>query len=106
MSARALRRVFGAFMTGATWSAAALAILPLAAILAMLLVKGAGSLDWNFFTKSAVPVGEPGGGFAYAIVGTLIIVGIACAIGVPVGVGAGIYLAEFGTGRLGWLVQG
>jgi phosphate transport system permease protein len=92
-------------MTGATYGAAALAILPLAVILAMLLAKGAGSLDWNFFTRSAVPVGEPGGGFAYAIVGTLIIVGIACIIGVPVGVGAGIYLAEFGSGRLGWLVR-
>jgi len=105
MSSRATRRVFGAFMTGTTYGAAALAILPLAAILAMLLVKGAGSLDWNFFTKSAVPVGETGGGFAYAIVGTLIIVGIAAAIGVPIGVGAGIYLAEFGAGRLAWLVR-
>jgi phosphate transport system permease protein len=99
------RRVVGAFMTGATYTAAALAILPLAMILGMLIVKGAGSLDWNFFTKSAVPVGEPGGGFSNAIVGTLIIVGMACTIGVPVGVGAGIYLAEFGSGRFGWVVR-
>jgi phosphate transport system permease protein len=105
MASRATRRVFGALMTGATYGAAALAILPLAVILAMLLVKGAGSLDWNFFTKSAVPVGEAGGGFAHAIVGTLIIVGLACVIGVPIGVGAGIYLAEFGGGRIGWLVR-
>ncbi len=105
MAGQAGRRVFGALMTGATYGAAALAILPLAAILGMLLVKGAGSLNWDFFVKSAVPMGESGGGFAHAIVGTLIIVGIACLIGVPLGVGAGIYLAEFGGGRFGWLVR-
>ena len=99
------RRAVGAAMTGATYTAAALAIIPLVAILAMLVVKGAGSLDWNFFTKSAVPVGEPGGGFANAIVGTLLVVGVAAAIGLPIGVGAGIYLAEFGGGTVGWLVR-
>jgi phosphate transport system permease protein len=99
------RRVVGAAMTGATYSAAALAIIPLVAILVMLVMKGAGSLDWNFFTRSAVPVGEPGGGFAHAIVGTLLIVGVAAVIGMPIGVGAGIYLAEFGGGTVGWLVR-
>jgi phosphate transport system permease protein len=105
MAGRVGRRVLSAVMTGATYSTAALAILPLAAILAMLVVKGAGSLDWNFFTKSSVPLGEMGGGFAHAIVGTGIIVGLACVIGVPFGVGAGIYLAEFGGGKLGWMVR-
>ena len=105
MAANTSRRVFGAFMTGATYGAAVLVILPLAAILGMLIVKGAGSIDWNFFTKSAVPLGEAGGGFANAIVGTLIIVGLACVIGVPVGIGAGIYLAEFGGGTVGWVVR-
>ncbi len=105
MASRLGRKLFGAAMTGATYAAAALAILPLAAILAMLVAKGAGSLDWNFFTQPMVPAGETGGGFAHAIVGTLIIVGLACAIGVPVGIGAGVYLAEFGSGTLGWLVR-
>lgn len=105
MAAPATRRIVGAAMTGATYSAAALAIVPLAAILVMLVMKGAGAIDWNFFTKSAVPVGEAGGGFAHAIVGTLLIVGVACAIGIPVGVGAGIFLAEFGGGALGWIVR-
>jgi phosphate transport system permease protein len=105
MASRTWRRVFGAAMTGATYGAAALAILPLAAILAMLIAKGAGALDWNFFTKSSVPLGEAGGGFAHAIVGTLLIVGMACGIGIPVGVGAGIFLAEYGDGRLGWTVR-
>jgi len=105
MANRALRRAFGAAMTGATYGAAALAILPLAAILGMLIVKGAGSLDLAFFTKSSVPLGEMGGGFAHAIAGTLMIVGLACLVGVPIGVGAGIYLAEFGGGGFGWLVR-
>lgn len=105
MAKSVARKVFGGFMTGATYGAAALAILPLAAILGMLIVKGAGSLDWDFFTKTAVPLGESGGGFKHAIVGTLIIVGLACAIGVPIGIGAGIYLAEFGSRKLGWVVR-
>ena len=105
MASRTVRRVVGALMTGATYGAAALALLPLAAILAMLVLRGAGSLDWNFFTHSSVPLGEAGGGFAHAIAGTLIIVGLACLIGVPIGVGAGIFLAEFGGGAFGWLVR-
>jgi phosphate transport system permease protein len=105
MRGRLARRLIGSTMTGATYGTAALAILPLAAIFAMLLVKGAGSIDWNFFMKSAVPAGESGGGFAHAIVGTLIIVSLACAIGLPIGVGTGIFLAEFGGGQLGFGVR-
>lgn len=99
------RRMFGTFMTGATYGAAFLALVPLFAILGMLVVKGAGSLDLNFFIKSSVPLGETGGGFAHAIVGTLIIVAVAAAIGVPVGVGAGIYLAEYGSGTTATIVR-
>jgi len=105
MGTRVTRRLVGAAMTGATYGAAVLAIVPLAAILGMLVTKGAGSIDFAFFTRSSVPLGESGGGFAHAIVGTLIIVGLACAIGIPVGVGVGIYLAEFGAGWLGWVVR-
>lgn len=105
MSARLPRRLVSSLMTGATYGAAALAVLPLAAVLAMLITKGAGSLDWNFFTRSSVPLGESGGGFAHAITGTVIIVGLACAIGIPIGVGAGVFLAEFGGGRVGWVVR-
>ena len=105
MATRLARRVVGAAMTGATYSAALLAILPLAAILVMLVMKGAGSLDWNFFTRSSVPLGETGGGFAHAIAGTLMMVGLACLIGIPIGIGIGIFLAEFGGGALGTLVR-
>lgn len=105
MRGNLVRRVVGSTMTGVTYGAAALAILPLAVILGMLLVKGAGSIDWDFFTKSAVAVGETGGGFAHAIVGTLVIVGLACAVGLPIGVATGIFLAEFGGGRLGFAIR-
>jgi phosphate transport system permease protein len=105
MADRTARRVIGAFMTGATYAAATVAILPLAAIFGMLVFKGAGSIDWAFFTESSVPLGETGGGFAHAISGTLIMVGLACTFGVPLGVGIGVYLAEFGTNTLGWVVR-
>jgi len=105
MASRLSRRLVGAAMTGATYATAFLAIVPLAAILAMLVAKGAGSLDLDFFLKSSVPLGEAGGGFAHAIVGTLIVVALACLIGIPVGIGAGIFLAEFGGGPTGAVVR-
>ena len=105
MHGRLARKLLGSTMTGVTYGAAALAILPLAVILAMLLFKGAGSIDWDFFTKAAVPLGEKGGGFSHAIVGTLIIVGLACFVGVPIGVATGIFLAEFGGGRVGFGIR-
>ena len=81
------------------------AVLALVLILGNLLVKGASSIDWAFFTKSPVPAGQSGGGVANAIVGTGIIVGLGALIGVPIGVGIGIYLAEYGSGRFGFLVR-
>jgi len=81
------------------------AVLALVLILGNLLVKGASSLDWAFFTKSPVPAGQSGGGVANAIAGTILILGLAALIGVPVGVGAGMYLAEYGAGRLGFAVR-
>jgi phosphate transport system permease protein len=105
MRGRLARRVVGSLMTGATYGTAVLALLPLAAIFAMLIAKGAGAIDWNFFVKAAAPPGESGGGFAHAIVGTLIIVTLSCAVGLPIGVGTGIFLAEFGGGRLGFGIR-
>ena len=81
------------------------AVLALVLILGNLLVKGASSLDWAFFTKSPVPAGQSGGGVANAIAGTILIVGLAVLIGVPVVVGAGMYLAEYGAGRLGFALR-
>src|SRR2546422_2062918 len=81
------------------------AVLALVLILGNLLAKGTSSIDWAFFTKSPVPAGETGGGVANAIVGTGIIVGLAALIGLPIGIGAGLFLAEYGSGRLGFMVR-
>lgn len=106
MSARAIRRrVKSATMTAIVAALAILAVLPLLLIFGDLIHKGASSIDWNFFVKGPVPAGETGGGVANAIVGTLIIVGLGCLVGMPVGVGTGLFLAEFGNGRLGWAVR-
>jgi phosphate transport system permease protein len=105
MSARLRRRVWSGIMTGVVIGLCALAILPLAFILGDLIAKGASSLDWSFFTKGPVPAGETGGGVANAIVGTGIVVSLAALLGLPIGIGAGIFLAEYGSGRLGWIVR-
>ena len=78
-------------------------LLPLIAILGYLLYKGFSSLNWNFFTKAPAPVGESGGGMANAIVGSAVILAVASAMGIPLGIGAGVYLAEYGRGK--WMAR-
>jgi phosphate transport system permease protein len=102
---RILRRVISNVMVGLMIAAVAVALLPLFFILLDLVVKGAGSLSLDFFTKTPAPAGESGGGVAHAIVGTLIIVGTASLIGLPIGIAAGIYCAEFPGSRLTWLTR-
>lgn len=94
MKTRLARHWISGAMIGLTYLAAVLATLPLLLILWHLLKKGAASLSLEFFTNMPKPVGEAGGGMANAIVGTLTLIGIACMIGLPIGIGAGIYLAE------------
>jgi phosphate transport system permease protein len=96
----ARRRGTSVVMVALTCAAAALAIVPLVAILAYLLKQGAGALSLDFFTNTPKPVGEAGGGMANAIVGTLILIGVASAVGLPIGIGAGLYLAERRGARL------
>jgi phosphate transport system permease protein len=106
VSARRLRRrVVSGLMTGLVAGLCLVAVLALVLILGYLVAKGASSLDWSFFVKSPVPAGQSGGGVANAIAGTLIIVGLAALIGLPIGIGTGLYLAEYGSGRLGWTVR-
>jgi phosphate transport system permease protein len=106
VSARTVRRrVASGLMTGVVAALSFTAVLALVLILADLIAKGASSIDWNFFTKGPAPAGETGGGVANAIVGTGIIVGLAAMIGLPIGIGAGLFLAEYGSGRLGLLVR-
>jgi phosphate transport system permease protein len=88
------RRGTSIVMVTLTCLAAAVAVVPLITILAYLLKQGAGALSLDFFTKMPAPVGERDGGMANAIVGTLILIGIASVVGLPIGIGAGLYLAE------------
>ena len=106
MSVRvAARRIKSGFFTGLVTFLCFLAVLPLFLIFADLVHKGASSINWDFFVQIPVPAGQLGGGVANAIVGTIIIVLIACFVGIPIGIGTGLYLAEYGTGRLGWMVR-
>lgn len=100
MNRRALRRLVSNGMVGLMVLAVVLAVLPLLLILANLILKGAGSLSLAFFTRMPVPAGETGGGVLHAIVGTLTIVGLASLIGLPVGVSAGMFCAEYPGTRL------
>ena len=101
----ARRRLMSVVMVSLTCAAAALAVVPLVVILAYLMKQGAGALSLDFFIHTPKPVGEAGGGMANAIVGTLILIGIASAVGLPVGIGAGLYLAEQRGTRLANLVR-
>ena len=106
MSVRRLRRrLINGVMTTLVGVLSFVAVLALLLILGHLIAKGASSLDWAFFTRNPVPAGEIGGGVAHAIAGTAIIVGLAGLIGLPIGIGTGLYLAEYGSGRLGWIVR-
>ena len=84
--------------TGLAILATVLVVTPLIAIFGYLIYKGASSLNFAFFTQVPKPEGEVGGGMANAIVGSGVLLGIASLLGVPIGIGGGIYLAEFGRG--------
>lgn len=85
--------------------AVGLAVIPLASVLYYTAARGIGGIDLDFFTELPKPVGEPGGGMGNAIEGTLRLIGMSCAIGIPVGVLAGVFLAEFPGTRFATLVR-
>jgi len=91
--------------TGFAILAAILVLVPLLAIFAYLVIKGVGSVNWAFLTQTPKPPGETGGGMANGIVGTGMILAVASLIGIPVGVGSGIYLAEYGRNRFGDVIR-
>ena len=99
------RRGTNFLITFAAGAAVFLVLLPLGAIFAYLVYKGIGSINWAFLTQTPKPVGEAGGGMANAIAGTALILLIASCAGVPIGIGAGIYLAEYGRNRFGNLIR-
>lgn len=87
-------------MSGVSVLSAILVITPLALILFYLLRSGIGALNWNFLTQLPGPAGEPGGGMANGIIGTLVLMGLAFVIGTPIGLLGGIYLSEYGNARI------
>jgi phosphate transport system permease protein len=95
MDPRARRRLRSRIMVALVGLTVLLALLPLALILASLVLRGAQALSPSFFVNRSAPVGETGGGVAHAILGTLIIVGTAALVAVPLGVGAGLYASEY-----------
>jgi phosphate transport system permease protein len=99
------RRGMNSLATLAAAAAVVLVLLPLGAVFGYLIYKGIGSVSWAFLTQTPKPVGEPGGGMANAIAGSAWILLIASSLGVPIGIGAGIYLAEYGRNRLGDIVR-
>src|SRR5258707_2747577 len=99
------RRITDHVMTGLAVLTVVLVLAPLFAIFAYLVYRGVGSINWAFLTQTPKPVGEAGGGMANAIVGSAFILALASVLGVPVGVGAGIYLAEFGRNRFGDVIR-
>lgn len=86
-------------------SGALLALVPLLMIFYHTITLGYEALSLDFFTRLPNPVGEPGGGLANAIVGTLILVGLGSLLGLPVGILTGVYLSEFGNNKFGMIVR-
>jgi phosphate transport system permease protein len=95
------RRFANVFSNFAAVGAAILVLLPLGAIFVYLVIKGIGSINLAFLTQTPKPVGEAGGGMANAIAGSALILSMASLIGVPLGIGSGIYLSEFGRNKFG-----
>ncbi len=99
------RRISDHLATAVAGLASLLVVVPLLAIFVYLVYRGVGALNWAFLTQTPKPVGEPGGGMANAIVGSGVILAIASVIGVPLGIGTGVYLSERGHNRFGKLVR-
>jgi phosphate transport system permease protein len=93
------RTVTNYFVGGLSILATVVVLAPLVAILFYLIYKGASSLNLAFFTHVPAPVGEQGGGMANSILGSGIILFLASLMGIPIGIAAGVYLAEFGRGK-------
>jgi phosphate transport system permease protein len=99
------RKLFSRFFEILCGLAVVIALIPLAMILFYVIKEGAGALNWDFFTKMPKPVGETGGGMANAIVGTLILIGIAALFAVPIGGICGVHLAEYPSTRFSSVVR-
>ena len=85
--------------------AALIVTVPLFLILGTVVVRGVGALNWAFLTQIPKPIGEQGGGMGNAIAGSILLLGFASLIGVPLGIGAGVFLAEYGRNKFGNAVR-
>ena len=99
------RKIKSALVSFLCCVAAVLVAAPLALVFYHLLRNGASAMSWSFFTELPKPVGVTGGGMANAIVGSIMILGLASMIGVPLGIGAGVFLAEYGRNTAGNVVR-
>jgi phosphate transport system permease protein len=99
------RKIKSALASGIAFVSAVLVITPLGLVFFHLLINGASSVNWDFFTKLPAPVGAVGGGMVNAIVGSLELLAIAGVIGIPIGVLGGVYLAEYGSARLNSILR-
>ena len=84
---------------------AIMAIIPLISVMGYVFLQGVSAINFDFFTKLPTPVGEQGGGMGNAIIGTIILTGIAAFVGLPIGVFGGIWLAQFGDGKRGFFIR-
>jgi len=99
------RRFVNHLMVSLAALSTALGVAALLAVLGFVARNGISALNLDLFTRLPTPVGVPGGGVSNAIVGSLIVVGLASVLAIPVGLGAGIYLSEFGRNRFADLVR-
>ena len=99
------RKIKSALACGIAFVSAVLVITPLGLVFFHLVINGASSVNWDFFTKLPAPVGAVGGGMVNAIVGSLELLALAGVIGIPIGVLGGVYLAEYGSARLNSILR-
>lgn len=99
------RRLTNRLMSGLCGLATLVAVGILLLVVGYTVVKGAAYINLNFLTQTGQPLGEAGGGMRHEIVGTLILVGLASVLGIPIGLLAGAYLSEYGSGGVGSVVR-
>ena len=105
MSRSFRRKLVSNVVVGLCGASVAVALVPLFFVFFYVLKQGFSSLSWDFFTKMPKPVGEEGGGMANAIAGTLILIGLASLVAIPVGLISGIYLSEYPKSKLATAVR-
>ncbi len=105
MTRTTLRKIKSSLFVGFCGFSVLVALVPLAFVLFYVVSEGVQALNLDFFIRMPKPVGEPGGGMANAIVGTLILIGLGSLFAIPVGILSGVYMSEYAGSRLASLVR-